>query len=154
MAEMRRAAMSISAAFDDVFPRRMPDLWRPSAHFGFVAGGATDVMAAGEGLETMLTLRMFLPEMLMIAKLSAAHLSAIALPGVLRRLYIAADSDGAGRAGTERLSTRAREAGIEVLTLRPVLGDFNDDLRRSGTDSLRLSLLQQLAPGDAARLLI
>jgi hypothetical protein len=72
----------------------------------------------------------------------------------LRRLYIAADSDGAGRSGTQRLGRRAREAGISALTLRPVLGDFNDDLRRSGPEALRLHLLPQLAPGDADRFLI
>ena len=89
----------------------------------------------------------------MIAGLSTAHLGALLLPESLRRLYIAADSDGAGRSGTQRLSRRALEAGIETLTLRPVLGDFNDDLRRSGAEALRLHLLPQLAPGDAARFL-
>lgn len=75
------------------------------------------------------------------------------LPGTLRRLCIAADSDGAGRAGTERLSRRARKASIETLLLRPVLGDFNDDLCRSGLAALRLHLIRQLAPGDAERFL-
>jgi hypothetical protein len=122
--------------------------------FGFDSVTQADVMAAGEGIETMLSLGIIMPDMPMIAGLSAAHLGALLFPGGLRRLYIAADSDGAGRAGTQRLSHRAREAGIEVLTLHPVLGDFNDDLRRSGADSLCLHLLRQLAPGDAARFLI
>ena len=46
-----------------------------------------DVMAAGEGIETMLSLRMALPTMPMAAALSAAHLSAILFPETLRRLY-------------------------------------------------------------------
>jgi hypothetical protein len=122
--------------------------------FGFDSGTEADVMAAGEGIETMLSLRIIMPLMPMIAGLSAAHLGALLFPGGLRRLYIAADSDGAGRAGTERLSHSARESGIEILTLRPRFGDFNDDLRRSGAESLRLQLLRQLAPGDCARFLI
>lgn len=120
--------------------------------FGFTSGSTADVIAAGEGIETMLSLRTAIPTMPMIAGLSASHLGAILLPAGLRRLYIAADSDGAGRAGTERLGRRALEAGIEVQSLRPVFGDFNDDLRRSGPEPLRLHLLRQLASDDAVRL--
>jgi len=136
-------------------PRRaMGVLLGHGVRFGFEAETPADIIVAGEGIETMLSLRSLMSSMPMIAGLSAAHLGALTFPGHLRRLYIAADSDGAGRAGTERLSHRAREAGIEVLALRPGFGDFNDDLRRSGPDSLRLCLLRQLAPGDAARFLI
>jgi hypothetical protein len=99
----------------------------------------------------MLSLRMALPAMPVIAGLSAAHLGALLLPDGLRRLYIAADSDGAGRAGAQRLGGRARDAGIETLALRPLLGDFNDDLRRAGIDAMRLHMVRQLAPGDAGR---
>jgi hypothetical protein len=53
-------------------------------------------MAAGEGIETMLSLRMALPDMPMAAALSAAHLAAILFPDTLRRLYIARDDDPAG----------------------------------------------------------
>ena len=53
-------------------------------------GVATDVMAAGEGLETMLSLRGALPRLPMLAALSANHLAAILFPATLRRLYIAA----------------------------------------------------------------
>lgn len=135
-------------------PRRaMGVLLGHGVRFGFEDAGSADVIAAGEGIETMLSLRMALPEAPVIAGLSTSHLGALLLPDGLQRLYIAADSDGAGRAGTERLSRRALEAGIETLTLRPVLGDFNDDLRRSGPEALRLHLLPQLAPGDAARFL-
>ena len=90
----------------------------------------------------------------MIAALSAAHLGGLLMPSGVRRLYIAADADGAGRDGTRRLSSRAREAGIEALMLRSRLGDFNDDLRRAGADALRLHLMRELAPGDVARFLI
>lgn len=135
-------------------PRRaMGLLLGHGVRFGFGADSQTEIIAAGEGIETMLSLRLIMPLMPMIAGLSAAHLGAILLPRDLRRLYIAADSDGPGRAGTERLTRRALEAGAEVLTLRPVLGDFNDDLRRSRADALRLHLLRQLAPGDSARFL-
>ena len=57
---------------------------------------ASDVLAVGEGIETMLTLRFALPAMPMAAALSANHLAAVLLPLTLRRLYIARDADAAG----------------------------------------------------------
>ena len=59
-------------------------------------GAADDVLAVGEGIETMLSLRLALPAMAMAAALSANHLAALELPPTLRRLYIARDADAAG----------------------------------------------------------
>ena len=84
-------------------------------------GIVNDVMAAGEGIETMLSLRSVLPRLPMIAALSANHLAAILLPATLRRLYIARDHDPAGDLAVATLTERARAAGIEALTLSPVL---------------------------------
>ena len=116
-------------------------------------GMATDVMAAGEGIETMLSLRMILPTLPMVAALSANHLAALLLPTTLRRLYIARDTDPAGDAATASLCTRAEAAGIEPFVLSPCLDDFNDDLRYRGIEWLRASVLRQLAPPDVARFL-
>jgi hypothetical protein len=49
------------------------------------------------------------------------------------------------------LTERARTAGIEVLTLSPTLGDFNEALRLLGVDHLRCALRRQLAPADRRR---
>ena len=114
-------------------------------------GVPTDVMAAGEGIETMLSLRSIMPSLPMIAALSANHLAAILLPGTLRRLYVARDSDPAGDAALATLNSRAAEAGIEALELSPALGDFNEDLLHLGTDELRASLRVQPAPQDVVR---
>jgi hypothetical protein len=116
-------------------------------------GAATDVMAAGEGLETMLSLRSALPTLPMLAALSANHLAAILLPATLRRLYVARDDDPAGDLAGATLTDRARSAGIEALPLSPALGDFNEDLRQLGVDELRAALRVQLAPEDAPRFL-
>jgi hypothetical protein len=116
-------------------------------------GQASDVLAAGEGIETVLSLRMALPRMPVLAALSAGHLSAILFPAGLRRLYVLRDRDPAGEGARQRLRDRAASAGIEALTLTPRLGDFNDDLRRYGVDALRARLRLQLHPEDAARLL-
>jgi Toprim domain len=70
------------------------------------------------------------------------------------RLYIAIDTDPAGRRGMERLSRRARELGIEVLTLAPRLGDFNEDLRRLGLRALVRELWPQIIADDAERFLV
>jgi hypothetical protein len=131
-------------------PRRaMGDLLGNAARFG-VAG---EVMAAGEGIETMLSLRCVLPEMSMAAALSAAHLAALALPLVLRRLYIVRDDDPAGEEAHDSLGARAEAEGIEALTITPMLGDLNEDLRLRGLDALTASVRVQLAPQDVARFL-
>jgi hypothetical protein len=66
-----------------------------------------DVIAAGEGIETILSLRMALPGLPMAAALSAAHLAAILFPATLRRLYIARDDDPAGDGARDSLVERA-----------------------------------------------
>ena len=117
-------------------------------------GAARDVLAAGEGIETVLSLRCALPRLPMIAALSANHLAAIAFPPTLRRLYVARDNDPAGDLAAAILTERAQSAGIEALTLSPALGDFNDDLCRLGADELRAALRVQLAPEDVRQFLI
>ena len=121
-----------------------------AVRFGVAANVAIDVMAAGEGIETMLSLRTILPALPMVAALSANHLAAILFPATLRRLYVARDRDRAGDFALARLARRAREAGIEPFALSPTHGDFNDDLRRLGSDRLRAALLSQLAPDERA----
>ena len=133
-------------------PRRaMGHLLGHAVRLGQTTGSDCDAMAAGEGIETMLSLRCILTTLPMTAALSSAHLAALQLPPALRRLYIARDLDSAGHSATERLADRAREAGIEALVLSSQCGDFNDDLRRLGIDRLRADLRAQLAPGDFSR---
>lgn len=113
-------------------------------------GVAEDVLIAGEGIETMLSLRMILPIMPMIAALSANHLSAILFPPRLKRLYIAQDNDPAGDGARKRLVERAETAGIETIPLLPLHNDFNDDLRQLGPDALKAALQDQLRPEDVS----
>lgn len=117
-------------------------------------GPAGDVMAAGEGIETMLSLRCAMPSMAMVAALSAAHLAAILFPATLRRLYIVRDDDRAGDSAAAGLFDRAQSAGIEAMVLSPQDGDFNEDLRNCGIDALSAALRSQLAPEDVARFLV
>jgi hypothetical protein len=117
-------------------------------------GRATDVMAAGEGLETMLSLRVVLPTMPMVAALSSAHLAALILSPGLRRLYIARDNDRAGHRAAEALGIRASADGIEDIVLTPYADDFNTDLCGFGPEALAASLRMQLMPEDVDRFLI
>ena len=77
----------------------------PRRAMGFLLGNAVrfgvahDVLAAGEGLETMLSLRCALPSLPMASALSANHLAAMLLPSDLRRLYIARDGRCRRRCG-------------------------------------------------------
>ncbi|OAN70146.1 DNA primase [Jannaschia sp. EhC01] len=131
-------------------PRKaMGNLLGNGVRMGNVAG----IMAAGEGLETILSLRLALPDLAVIAALSANHLSTLNLPKTRLRLYVAVDNDPAGRGATKSLANRTNVQGIEVMPLTPRLGDFNDDLRAFGLDDLRSHLRPQLTPEDAANLL-
>lgn len=114
-------------------------------------GSIDDVMAAGEGIETMLSLRCVLPDMPMVAALSAAHLAAILFAVTLRRIYIVRDNDPAGDGAVGSLSARALASGIEAIALSPQSGDFNEDLRNIGTEALATALRTQLVPEDVAR---
>lgn len=116
-------------------------------------GRAHDVLAAGEGIETVLSARSGLPHMPMIAALSAAHLAACQFPASLRRLYIVRDRDPAGTRARDLLVERASSVGIEAVILSPVFGDFNEDLRRRGIEALRAALQDQMIPEDVSRFL-
>ena len=116
-------------------------------------GTVVEVLAAGEGVETMLALKSVLPSLPVIAGLSANHLAALDLPPALRRLYVARDNDDAGLRAAERLRERGRAAGIEIRELVPVHGDFNLDLCRLGPEGMRAHLADQLVPSDRTRFL-
>jgi hypothetical protein len=129
-------------------PRRaMGHLLGNAVRFGM----ARDVMAAGEGIETMLSVRCVMPTMPMVAALSAAHLAAVLFPGGLRRLYVARDNDPAGNAAVANLINRSIAAGIEAIILSPRLADFNEDIRTLGIDALRAAIRVQIVPEDVAR---
>ena len=116
-------------------------------------GLSGDVMAAGEGIETVLSLRQILPDMAMAAALSAAHLAACLFPPSLRRLYIIRDNDPAGDGARDSLIERAKTAGIEAIVLSPLHGDFNEDLLGQGIDAIQANVQGQLATPDVARFL-
>ncbi|KJC50724.1 toprim domain-containing protein [Bradyrhizobium sp. LTSP857] len=129
----------------------------PRRSMGYLLGNAVrfgtvdDVLVAGEGIETILSLRCVAPTLPMVAALSANHVAALLLPLQLRRLYIAQDRDGAGDFAVAALTKRALDAGIEAIPLLPRLGDFNEDLLTFGIDKLRAVLREQLAPQDVVR---
>lgn len=120
-------------------PRRaMGNILGNAVRFGTVG----DVLIAGEGIETMLSLREVFPAMPMAAATSSAHLAAILFPPTLQRLYVARDLDAAGDAAFGILTDRAQAAGIELTSLMPDLADFNDDLRQRGA----LALSERVRP--------
>jgi hypothetical protein len=121
------------------------------AGHGVWFGAADDVMATGEGLETVLSVHTAVPAMPMAAALSSGHLGVFRPPYTLRRLYIAQDNDPAGELAAQKLSRSAACVGIEPVVLTPTLKDFNDDLRQFGVNALRTALREQLRPEDVSR---
>jgi hypothetical protein len=129
-------------------PRRaMGNILGHAIRFGF----AEDILVAGEGIETVLSLREVMPALPMMAATSSAHLAAIQFPTALRRLYVARDQDKAGDGAFAILSDRAQAAGIDLVSLMPELGDFNDDLRQHGAPALRARVIVQLHETDRSR---
>jgi hypothetical protein len=120
---------------------------------------AGDILAAGEGVETMLALKSVLPSLPVVAGLSATHLAALDLPprfrpgagSGLHRLYVARDNDAAGLKAARRLHERGIAVGIEVRELVPVYGDFNLDLCQLDPRGMLAHLANQLVSDDYAR---
>lgn len=107
-------------------------------------GAANDVLIAGEGLETVLTLRTLAPWIPAAAALTANHLAMLTLPINLKRLYVARDNDAAGDMAWGRLSAKARSHGISSFSLVPRLDDWNTDLRELGHEATTRLLISQL----------
>jgi len=113
-------------------------------------GAAGEVLAVGEGLETMLSVRSLLPKLPVAAATSANHLAALQLPPSLKRLYVAHDHGAAGVAAAEQVLAHAADAGIAARLLTPPGDDdWNDDLRCLPRSRLMEALRSQLAPVDA-----
>lgn len=122
----------------------------PQLGGGVRLGLIGDVLTAGEGLETMLSIRTVLPSMPVLAGLSANHLASIELPSGLKRLYVARDNDPEGLRAQARLRERYELQGVEIRSLQPAFDDFNSDLRRLGP-ALRRRIVRQLVPDDRER---
>ena len=144
---------SVGKARVDSPRRALGGLLGNAVRFRMPVAGSVRVIAAGEGLETMLSLSDAMPAMPMAAALTANHLAAFSPPSGCLRLYIAGDADQAGRHGIEGLSSRVQVLGILPLVIAPVLGDFNEDLRQLGPNRLRAHLRTQLVPEDAGTFL-
>ena len=116
-------------------------------------GSPTDILAVGEGLETMLSVRQALAGLPIAAALSGNHLAAFDPPTDLRCLYVAIDNDEAGQAAFDALAERFVDSDLHLVPLRPMLDDFNGDLRKHGIDETRSHLRPQLLPVDVPTLL-
>ncbi|WP_375458568.1 toprim domain-containing protein [uncultured Enterovirga sp.] len=137
-------------------PEKAP-LRDPRRSLGHQLGGAVrlglvrDVLAVGEGVETMLSLRSALPCLPVLAGLSARHLAAVELPSGVRRVYVARDNDPEGWRAERRLRSRWGGGAIEIRSLWPAFGDFNVDLQRMGLEAFRRRVVRQLAAKDRER---
>ncbi|MFC3784075.1 hypothetical protein GGR90_000751 [Sphingopyxis italica] len=132
------------------YPRRaMGHLLGHGVRFGL----SSEVMAFGEGIETMLSLREIAPALPLVAGLSAAHLAALEFPAPLRRLYVAREPDEAGRAAFAALAERTAPLGIDILPLDPALDDLNSDLMQMSRSQLAAFIAPQMHIGDAERML-
>ena len=114
-------------------------------------GAPKDIMAAGEGIETVLSLLSLFPALPMAAGLSAAHLAAIRFPPGLCRLYVLRDNDSAGDFAEDRLAERCAEAGIDCRVLKPRGKDLNVDLQAGPAHAAKARMIGQFAPEDRSR---
>ena len=111
-------------------------------------GNAAPIMAAGEGIESTLSLYAAIPTLPSIAALSSAHLAALVFPPSLRRLYVAREADPSGRKAFATLVHRAEQVGIHVCPLDSQRGDLNADLQTFGLKGVRTHILAQMMAED------
>ena len=113
---------------------------------GSTAGGAIrfdddgDTVAVGEGLETMLSLRMACPK-LPAAACAGTQLLALWEPSPRhKRILIAVDGDEPGELAARTLAERLRTQSLHVVHAHPAEADFNEDLQQIGARALRRHL--------------
>ena len=129
--------------------RSLGDIWTHAVRFGEV----DDVMAAGEGLETLLSLRSVFPNLPAISALSASHL-VVVLPSRPRCVaYMSPRIPTRRTRAGAVLVERARAVGIEAIDLAPERNDFNDDLLALGVEGLRAGLISRISAEDRSRFL-
>ena len=121
---------------------------------GIRFGTALDVMAAGEGIETVLSLRAALPALPVVAATGSSHLAALIIPDSLRCLLVVRDNDHAGDVATDALFARGRAAGIDVVLIEPELDDLNSDLVRLGREHVRTLVRRQLPQALLERFMV
>ena len=145
------------AGFDPITLGKAP-IDTPRRAMGHLLGNAVrfgiahDVAAAGEGIETMLSLRCVMPDMPMMAALSAAHLAAILFPrNAAPALCRPRQRSGRRRRDGYAVARRAHAARIEAVALSPQDDDLNADLRHFGIEVLQAAIRVQLVPEDVAR---
>jgi hypothetical protein len=112
------------------------------------------VMAAGEGIETMLSLRCVMPQYGDGSRTFGSTSRSLPVSATLRQLYIVRDDDRAGDGAVPGLFDRAQSARIEAMVLSPQCEDFNEDLRNFDISALRAALRIQLTLEDVGRFLI
>lgn len=126
-------------------PRRaMGDLRGHAVRFGT----AHTALCAGEGLETVLSVRSLCPHLPAASALTANHLAALILPPSLQRLYILRDNDPAGERAAAKLAATADDADIRPIILIPAHDDWNTDLARDGHARTAARLRATLLPAD------
>lgn len=135
------------------------DVTAPRKSLGMIAGHGIrigqckGVLAIGEGLETMLSLREAFPALPVVAATSASHLSALLFPPGVQRIYVAREHDAAGDAAWVRLCARSDAQSIKLVPLEPRHKDLNDDLMAEGRKRFADRLIGQLRPDDRQRFL-
>jgi hypothetical protein len=126
---------------------RIPAPRRALGHLlgnGVRFGAATNVLVAGEGIETVLSLKTVMPTFPMVAALSTSHLAPCFARNLQRLTW-----PGRRRAGCVHWSAWPieRESRLSTCDRQPCPADFNDDLRVPALfEALRVQTLPMIAP--------
>ena len=146
------AFLGIQRTYLDHIRPAKADVDDPRRTLGSIHGGAIrfgddgDTVAVGEGLETMLSLRMAFPT-LPVAACAGTHLLAQWEPSPRhKRILIAVDADEPGELAAATLAERLRTRSLHVVHAHPAEADFNEDLQQIGAAALR----RHLAPAIRA----
>ncbi|MEC5291908.1 MULTISPECIES: DUF7146 domain-containing protein [unclassified Aurantimonas] len=139
----------------DIERRAVADIPDPKRVMGNLLGNAVrfgapgPLLAAGEGIETVLSIGSALPGLPVAACLSATHLGLFEVPDDVRELWIVKDQDEAGERAAQLLRQRLEGRDIVIRDRDPVLGDFNDDVGEWGVEGLRDRLISECGASAA-----
>jgi hypothetical protein len=102
------------------------------------------ILAIGEGLETMLSFKTAMPEIVTASAITAQHLNSYVFHPEVKIVILVQDNDPTGQATTLRVAERALSQGILPFILQPDRADLNDDLVAMGHEQLHQSITQKL----------
>lgn len=104
----------------------------------------SDTFVLGEGIETMASFSLALPDYTCIAGQTRFATSRLRIPKSVKKVILAKDQGGAGNLLKQELLSRCLKNNIEFIAVSPINDDFNSDHMQLGFDIMKNNILSQI----------